>query len=49
MVERKEVAGKACTSEKKFLKEIFLHFYFRSEVLENMIERKMGFKKKMNK
>ena len=36
---RKVVAGKACTSKKEFLEEISLHFYFRPEVFESMLER----------
>lgn len=43
MVKRKEVADRACTSEKEFLEEISLHFCFRPKVLENMLERKTDF------
>lgn len=40
---KREAAGKTCTSEKEFLEEISVHFYFRPEVFEDMLERKMGF------
>lgn len=37
---KREAAGETCASEKEFLEEISVHFYFRPEVFEDMLERK---------
>lgn len=43
---QREAAGKACPSEKEYLEEISLHFYFRTEVFEDILARKMDFFKR---
>lgn len=43
---KREAAGETCASEKEFLEEISVHFYFRPEVFEDVLERKMGFFKR---
>ena len=46
---KKQAAAKAYTSEKEFLEKLSLHFYFRPEIFEDVLERKMDFFRKMIK